>query len=213
MKNESILGKTLIQSAVGLLVFGLILSFLWLIIYLLKRFAGILFLIKNSDLQLVLSILATIGTAMYIYNSNKIEKEKEDTRKQIDLLRILSEELDFLEGNLKAYEKSFSGEGYPVYELWKIDTSIYFANLSHNLNGKETINLKKNLMKIKDKIIIINNFKSEARKIQEERGNEKMIEKLKPWEMIKENIIKRINEEIIPVIKESENMIKNIISD
>lgn len=203
--NNSILGKSILQSGVGLLIFVLLLTILWFIVYLLKNFFGITFLINNNDLGLTLAILATFGISMYIYNSNKLEKEKDDTRKQMDLLNILLQELNFLKKNLKAYRKTFSGEKtYPFYELWSIDTSLYFKGLSHEIGDKETVDLKKNLMIIKDKILLVNNMKSESYRLEERGGEERVAYAIK---VIRKQIGKIIDKDILPVVKESEKMV------
>jgi len=211
-KNKSVLSKSILQTAGGLLLFVLLLSLFWLFIYLIEKYLGITLLINKDDLNLVLAIIATIGTAMYIYNSNKFEKEKEDIKRQVDLLIILSEELDFLSGNLKAYKESFSKPNhYPLYELWRVDTSLYFAKLSRKINSKETLELKKNLMKIKDKIILISNFKSEMRTLEEDRGEEDLIKKIEPGKIIRKQIITIIDKEILPLIENSKKIITILV--
>jgi hypothetical protein len=210
--QNSILGKSIIQAAIGLFIFGALLFLLWLMVLFLEK-VGIILTINKTDLNLILAILATIGTAMYIFNSNKFGKEQDEKQKQRDLLIILSEEIDFLSGNLEAYKKSFSKPNhYPLYELWKIDTSLYFSNLSHKINGEETLELKKNLMKIKDKIILINNFKTEMRNLEEKRGNEDLIKAIKPGESIRSQITKVIDEDILPIIRDSKKEITTLIN-
>jgi len=209
-KNKSVLVKSIFQAGIGLVMFVIILSFLWLMVFLLKEIFNITLLINSEALGLVLAILATIGTAMYIYNSNKLEKENEDIKKQLDLLKVLSEELNFLEKNLKSYKETFSKKShYPFYELWNIDVSIYFNGLSHKINNQETIKLKKNLMIIKDKLLIINNMKFESKKDEEERGKEKLIQV--KIESIREGIIKIIDDEILPIVKKSKKLINNFL--
>ena len=208
-KDNSPLAKSALQTAIALFIFAVILSLLWLIIYLLKEFLGIIFPITENGLHLVLAILATIGTAMYIYNSNKLEKEKEEIKKQIDLLKILSQELNFLEKNLKSYKNTFSGEKtYPFYELWSIDTSLYFKGLSHKINDNETIGLNKNLMIIKDKVLIIKNMKSESYKL-EERGKEELVKYA--IKGLRKQIGIIIDGDILPVIKKSKKIINNFL--
>ncbi|MFA7708268.1 MAG: hypothetical protein WCX73_04930 [Candidatus Pacearchaeota archaeon] len=209
-KQNSILGKSILQAGIGLLIFGILLVLLWLIVLGLEKI-GIIFTIDKNDLSLVLAILATIGTAMYILNTNQFEKKRDEEKKQTDLLRILSEELDFLSENLKGYQKTFSKPNhYPLYELWKIDTSLYFSNLSHKINDKETLELKKNLMKIKDKIILINNFKIEMKDLEVKRGNEELIKAINPGEKIRSQVITIIDEEILPIINDSKKIISSI---
>ena len=207
--DNSILVKSIFQSAIGLSIFTLLLAVIWLILYLLEKCFSIIFLFNNDDLGLFLAILATFGISMYIYNSNKLEKEKDDTRKQMDLLNILLQELNFLKENLKAYKKTFSGEKtYPFYELWSIDTSLYFKGLNHEIGNKGTINLKKNLMRIKDKILLVNNMKSESYKL-EKRGREERVAYM--IEAIRKQIGKIIDEDILPIVKKSEKMATSLI--
>jgi len=206
-KNNSVLGKSIFQSGVALLLIVAVLSILWLFVYILNLF-GISFPISENNLGLVLAILATVGVSMYIYNSNKFEKEKDDTRKQMDLLNILFQELNFLKENLKAYEKSFSGEKtYPFYGLWDIDTSLYFRGLNHEINDEETIGLKKNLMIIKDKILLVNNMKSESYKL-EARGSEERIAYM--IKVVRKQIGIIIEEDILPVVEKSKKIVASL---
>ncbi len=169
------------------------------------------FVVDKQEVASGITILFGIMIAVYVYAINRDDKIMDERRKQIDLLIVLGEELNFLKGNLEAYKKSFSKpDHYPIYELWKIDTSLYFTNLNHEINGKETLELKKNLMKIKDKIIIINNFKSEARKIREERSPEHILNKANAPEIIRKNIIQTIDNDIVPVVEDSKKIIKDI---
>lgn len=213
-KKESLLGTTLFQAGVGPLIFVLVLFVLWIIIEILRSWFGIIIPINDSNLYLFLAILATIGTAMYVLNYNRLRKEQDEKQKQRDLLIILLEELDFLSGNLKAYKESFSKPNhYPLYELWEIDTSLYFSSLSHKINEGETLELKKNLMKIKDKIILINNFKMEMINLEVKRGNEPLIKAIKPGEKIRNQIIKIIDKEVLPIVENSKKRIITLIND
>lgn len=209
-KSDSVLGKSLIQTAIGLFIFAVILFLLWLITLLLEKIVNINLPINREDLNLVLIIASTIGTAIYIYNSSTLRKEKEDIKKQIDLLRILYIELSFLEKSLESYKETFSKKShYPFYELWNIDTSIYFNGLSHKINNQETIALKENLMIIKDKLLIINNMKLESKKLEEERGKEKIIGYA--IKILREKIIKIIDADILPIIKKSKEFLDNFL--
>lgn len=205
---DSIFLKSIFQAGIGLFSFVALLIALWLVKFLLQSVLGINLIIVKDDLNLVLIILATIGTATYVYNSESLRKEKENVKKQMDLLKILHSELDFLDKNLEAYKETFSKEShYPFYELWGIDISLYFKGLSHKINNQETLDLKKNLMIIKDKLLIINNMKFEARKWEEERSQEKVSEYA--IKTLRTGIIKIISEDILPVIKKSKEFLDN----
>lgn len=208
-KNSLILGKSMFQTGVGLFIFALILSVLWIIVSLLKLFFKITLFISDTNLSLVLTILATIGTAMYIYNSDRFEKEKDETKKQLDLLKVLYEEFTFLEKNLESYKEVFSKPNrYPLYELWDIDTSVYFNGLGYKINNQETIGLKKNLMVIKDKILVIDNMKNEAKRLEEADVNS-IAKKIDATKIIRDQIIKIIDEEILLIVKKSKEFLDN----
>ncbi len=209
--NFLILGKSLLQTAIGLFIFVPILLLILLIRYLLEEVFNISFPINKEDLSLIFAILATIGTAVYLYNSDKSEKEKEEIKKQIDLLEVLSAELNFLEKNLESYKETFSKKShYPFYELWNIDVSIYFNGLGHRINNQETIKLKKNLIIIKDKLLITKNMKDEAWRLEREKETNPIIEKVGAIDMIRKQIVKIINADILPVIERSEILINKI---
>ena len=169
------------------------------------------FVVDKQEVASGITILFAIMIAVYLYEVNRKDMINNEKRKQIDLLIVLDEELNFLKGNLEAYKKVFSKpDHYPAYELWKIDTSLYFANLNHKINNEETLELKKNLMKIKDKIILINNFKEQARKIREERDPEHIFNKANAPEIIRKGIEKTIDEDIIPIVENSKKIIEGI---
>lgn len=200
----------LISGSIGVLIYTILLVLLGVFSFPLILL-GLNLTIDEKTLATLITILLTISIAVYIYEVSRLNQKEDEIRKQFDLLIVLSEELDFLKSNLKAYEDTFSKKNnYPLYELWEIDTSLYFANLNHKINNEETIELKKNLMKIKDKIIIINNSKAEARKIKEERDSKDILNKIDAPEMIRENIKKIINNEIIPLVEKSKKIVENI---
>jgi len=207
----TILGKSLIQAAGGLFVLFLVLSLCWVIVFLLEIRFNIILPINNEDLNLILTIFVTIATATYIYNSNKSEKEKEDVRKQIDLLEVLSAELNFLKGNLEAYKESFSGKGYPLYDPWDINVSPYFNGLSQRLQGEKTIDLKKNLMIIKDKVVVVNKMKDWAMKLESEQENNIKIKQTGYVNITREGVVNIINKDLLPVIKNSQEIIEKIL--
>lgn len=170
----------------------------------------------------ILTILVSLVSICIMYKTSQkqIQKmdeqyekqtKKEDEReegKQIDLLKTLFTELIFLEKNLNSYKEVFSKDGhYPFYELWDLDVSLYLRNLNHNIKGKETIELKENLMTLKDKLLIINNMKLESKKCEEERGSEKLI-RIK-IESLRKGIIEIIDKDILSVIKKSKRFIKD----
>lgn len=168
-------------------------------------------------------ITITIGLATIFLMWRQLKKmdehyerqnEKEDKReeeKQIDLIRTLLTELNFLEKNLESYKETFAKKRhYPFYELWNLDVALYLRTLNHRIKMKETISLKKNLMFIKDKLLIINNMKVESKKDEEERGEEVMI-KIKV-ESLRNGIIKIIDKDLLLSIKKSKNEIKKIIN-
>jgi len=208
------IGKSLIQAAIGLFIFALVLFVFFLIAYLLDIFLKITLWISKDDLYLILTILATIGTAIYIYNLNQLDDERKNIRRQKDLLRLLLSELKFLEGNLKSYIETFSKDShYPLYELWNINHSLYFDGLDYELRGQKTLGLKENLIKIKDKVLIVNNFKIETKKLEEERGHEKIIIAVGAVKMNREQIIKIVKDDILPVIEESKRLISGFLKD
>ncbi len=142
----------------------------------------------------------------------KKQTRKEDQRekgKQLDLLETLFTELNFLENNLNSYKDTFSKKShYPFYELWDIDAALYLRALNHKIKGKETIGLKENLMILKDKLLIINNMKLEAKKEEEERGKEKLIQiKI---ESLRKGIIEIIDADLLPILRKSKKFIKKL---
>lgn len=175
---------------------------------------------RESKTNTIIVILIGIFTIFFMWRvgNKQIKKmdehykkqiKKEDKReegRQLDLLRTLVTELIFLNGNLEAYKETFSRQGvYPLYELWDMDVSLYLKGLNHKIKNHETISLKENLMVIKDKLTIVNNFKAEAKKL-EERGGEKLVQYA-----IKSNrkqIIKIIDEDLLPIINKSKKFIK-----
>jgi len=172
---------------------------------------------KSSNGALIVSWIAIIiaifigGASIYfMYFFHKREEKriiKTEEEKQIDLLRTLLTELIFLEENFKAYKETFSRQNvYPLYELWNIDTSLYFRGLNHKIRNHETIELKENLIVIKDKLLMINNLKAETKKLEEERGTEKLIKEI--LEINRKQIIKIIDADILPVLKKSKKFIK-----
>jgi len=183
---------------------------------------GILYIMKLiidlSGLQLTKLQLGAIPTflgiitaafyALYIFEKTKTEYYKREEEKQIDLLRTFLEELTFLRGNLIAFKKTFSRPNvYPFYGLWEIDAAPYLMGLGHKLQNKETVDLKKNLMVIKDKLLVLNNMKLESKKDQEERGEEKRIQ-IKV-ESIREGIVKIIDDDFLPIIEKSKKLIQD----
>jgi len=164
----------------------------------LAEIAGIYYLRRTSNDQ--------IEKMQEHYEKQTQKEDKREEEKQLDLLRTLLTQLDFLKGNLIAYRKTFSGEGYPLYGLLDIDTSIYFKGLSHKIKNHETISLKEDLILIRDKSLLVNNFKTETKKL-EERNREELVRYA-----IKGNrkqIIKIIDEDLLPVIKKSKKFIKD----
>ena len=144
------------------------------------------------------------------YQKQTKKEDKREEEKQLDLLRTLMAQLNFLKGNFIAYKKSFSGEGYPLYELWNIDISTYFNGLDYKIKGHETISLKENLMFIKDKLLLVNNFKTEAKKLEERKLEGRKNERLEyAIESIRKQVVKIIGGEILPVIEKSEKFIKD----
>lgn len=197
---------------------GLIAIFLYLVFSVFLGFFGITAVLLGLDIQvdantlaLSITILFTVILAVHIYEIERLDKSEDEKIKQMDLLIILSEELGFLAGNLQAYLKSLSKPfHHPLYELWRIDTSIYFTNLNHKINGKDVLELKKNLMKIKDKIILINNFKLELKVLEKNRLNEKIIKKIEPHKIIRKNMIEIIEKEVLPIVEDSKKIINNL---
>ncbi len=207
----SMLWKTMFQIGIGLFMFILLLLLFFLLRLLIEQVFKITIPLNKDDLNLVLVIVATIGAVLYVHNKSKSEKEKDDEKKQIDLLKVLIIELNFLEDNLKSYKKTFSKQYYyPFYELWDINVAIYLNGLNHKLNEQDTIELKKNLMIIKDKLLIINNMKHESKE-EEKREREWKI-KIK-IESLREGIINIINDDLLPVIKKSKEFIKKQIQN
>ncbi|MBD3247592.1 hypothetical protein GF378_03160 [Candidatus Pacearchaeota archaeon] len=68
-------------------------------------------------------------------------------------------------------------------------------------------------MKIKDKIIIINNFKSEIRTFEEIRNNEEIVKKINPAGIIRKNLIKIIEEEILPLVEMSKELTNKLLKN
>ncbi len=136
-----------------------------------------------------------------------IEKEEQrEEEKQFDLLNIILLELKFLEDNLKSYKNSFSKKNhYPMWDLWNIDVATYIKTLSHKISKKDTIKLKEKLMKIKDKISIINNMEVQSKKDTEERGNEELI-RIR-IEAMRNKIVITIDE-LLSILKISKQIIK-----
>ena len=209
--NNAPLINTLFDSLKALSLIAILVFLLWIISLLLNKI-GIAIDTKTEIVLPIVSIISAFGIALFIYYSNKKDKDEEEIKKQKDLLIVLQEELNFLFGNLKAYKESFSKPNhYPLYELWKIDTSLYFSNLDHKIKDKKTLKLKKDLMKIKDKIILINNFKIEMKELGL-RGNEDLIKTLKPVEIIRKQVIEIIDKELMPLVDNSKEEINKLIS-
>lgn len=202
----SLFGKILLR--VALIFIALDLGILY-ILKLIIGFSGLqLTEIQLSAIPAFLGIITAAFYALYIFEKSKAESYKREEEKQLDLLRTLLTELTFLKGNLIAFKKTFSRQNvYPFYELWEIDASPYLMGLGHRLQNKETVNLKKNLMAIKDKLLVVNNMKLESKKDQEERGEEKFIQiKIKS---IREGIVKIIDKDFLPLLNKSKKFIKD----
>ena len=129
------------------------------------EFFGIIWIINPDDLGLLLTIVVTMGVAFYIYNMSKEDQQKRELKKQFDILESLYTELSavsdkgkgikFSEGNLQWFNDAL-GIGKPLHSIWSIDPSPYLSNLSSKINGKKTVSLKRKIVKLNQKIEMIN---------------------------------------------------------
>ncbi len=177
-------------------------------------------LTKSTIFLSIIGILVAIVTLFYTWKLGKeqiqkmeehyerqtLKEDKREEEKQINLLETLQTELTFLKINLEAYIETFKKEGhYPIYELLDIDKS-YLRDLKNKIRNIETIGLKKDLIKLKDKLSIINNLKSIAGKLEEERGNETKVKIMISAQ--RTGIINLIKDEVLPLLKKTKNFIK-----
>jgi hypothetical protein len=209
--NCNLMATTFLKTAIALGIFFILLVFMWLI-YLLLSLLGIIFPIEKENLNLVITIISTFGTAVYIYENEKVEREEIEREKQLDLLKILTEELRFLETNLNAYKKTFSGERtYPAYELWDIDVSTYLKAIRYKVKNLETLNLKKSIIKIKDKVLLLNNLIKETKELDIRSSTERTIRDGGFVKMHRDNLIKIIDE-VSPLINNSLKEVQKILN-
>lgn len=204
--------KAIFDSLFGVLFLLLFFVILWMIIKI-SGLAGLNIQIDSNILIQFITILSTILLALFIYHSNKNLKEKEEKDFQFDLLVVLSIELNYLEDNLKAYLKTFSEKPifsggkelfkFPVYELWDFNLPIYLEKISNLIEKNSTKKLKEDLIFIKDKVILINNFKLEMRILSEREDGFRVNAKT-----IREEIKRIINEEILQKIEELRKLLK-----
>ncbi|MCH7758788.1 hypothetical protein IID20_00295, partial [Patescibacteria group bacterium] len=126
---------SLFQTALGLIVLIVFLGILLSIKFLLEL-KGINLIIPSDVLTVLLTILATIGMALYIYNVNKKDREEVERQKQISLLESLFTELNLIssengdfrksEGNLQWFSEAID-LGDPLHSIWNINPTPYLS--------------------------------------------------------------------------------------
>jgi len=165
MTNQSILLKSLRSVAVIIIIQAIILLLIFITKESLLELFEIVWDIKLIDYIPFSAVITTIYIAIYIYESNKRNNEISVFRRQNDLLESLYTELDaisnkdkkikFEEGNLQWFNDTLK-IGKPLHSIWSINPSPYLSYLTSNINGKETGSLKRKIVKLNQKIEMIN---------------------------------------------------------
>lgn len=154
---------------VHIILFGLILLSFGLIFY---RSVTIDASDKMSGVVSVLSVFfAVLLFYMGMYDNMKRVKDSQ-LQRQKDLLRSLLVELEFLgnempdsnkrESHLTWYKNSawvtsnFKEPKLPLHPVHKIDSSFYCNKLDDVIDGKSTLDLKRELLLLKDRTFLIN---------------------------------------------------------
>lgn len=90
-------------------------------------------------------------------------KERRHSKRQENLIEILFEvELNVIKDDIHGYKKCFNKlKRFPFYDIKQIGASFYSKNLDPNINKTETLELKKVLYKIYDKINLVNQVRKE----------------------------------------------------
>lgn len=183
-KDATPLVKASRTTTKGLLVFILIIIlillfdkiFKYLGVYVLLNYLGISTSVDQSIIVLVITLMATLGMASYIYYIGKSEREENAHQKQISLLESLYAELDAIsskERKIKILDKEISTQGNlqwvkevfgyglePLHSVWNLNTLVYVSGLNRKIKGKSTIRLKEALIHISQKIELIGNLLS-----------------------------------------------------
>ncbi len=165
MTNRTIFLKSFKAIGFVLLVQLFLLSFFFVFKMALWTFFGVEWIVNLIGLATFLTILTTIGGASYFYEVNRENQRRDELRRQKDLLESLYTELDaisnknkkikFEEGNLQWF-KDAVGVGKPLHSVWSINPSPYLSYLSSVINGKETRSIKRKLVRLNQKIEMIN---------------------------------------------------------
>ena len=141
---------------------------------------------SNNDLSNWISVIITalIGVVTIYLMVSLFRKEQRDRAReryslQISLLNSLFVELNQIsspyndiyingkhyptKGNLEWYEEDIlpkykKNKGTPPHEVWKINTSEYLAKLHNKVDKKDTIELKKLIILINQKLELIRNY-------------------------------------------------------
>lgn len=202
------------QTAFGLLTISFVM-FILLLFSKLLNFIGLKFVIESTALFLAITILATFGVALYIYNINRENKKEDELKRQIDLLGSLYVELEaisnekkeikFEEGNLQWFKDAL-GYGKPLHSVWSVNPSPYLSYLHSNINGKETSSLKKKLVKLNQKIEMINNI------VLSGEYNLGIFGKKTTRDEVMLNFVRKTITEMIGLTEEIKKIIKKIIN-
>lgn len=210
--------KAFINASYGTAVGLLTISLVMFIIFLLYQFLnsiGLKFVVELNALVLGITILATFGVALYIYNINKENKKESESQRQIDLLESLYVELDtistkkkghkFKEGNLQWFNEAL-GLGDPLHSVWKLNHSPYLSYLSSMINEKETGSLKRNVVKLHQKIEMINNI------VLSGKYNLRKYESKGTYDQVMSKFVNETIKESIGIAEKMKKRIKKIIN-
>ena len=117
---------------------------------------------KLGLISLIVSFVLLFISFFMLLIELRIKPHKE-TEKQKDLFKSLYCELSVIsnpekkeEGNLQWFFNSI-GKGEPLHSIWTVNVSPYMAGLPSKFEGNEIISIKNELVKINQKIEMINN--------------------------------------------------------